>query len=279
MPFITVRKFSRSKVADQEPAQKEKIIEEEEHDIEPETENEEYTNQDDERDDTDNEFLADLHRSNYNPIDPKQEKENIKRMKEQEREQQKKDREHERMIKRADKSMKKVRTVSHVNDDDDVFSDHGTEILGKNKHILLKKVSQYKSLFKEELKTFKIKRNASEDELKSYLDEMQILVEINALDEFLTDSIISSIKVVEGVSSLTKNYNITGLSEMLRSNKQFNSLLKQLFIKYGSYQAVPPEWQLVILVATSTFICVQKNRNKNQINNYLNEAIPIPEVK
>ena len=279
MPSINVRKFSRSKV----PEPENKIIHEEEQEMEQEryeeTEHEGYTSPDDERDDTDNEFLADLHKSNYNPIDPKQEKEDIKRMKEQEREQQKKDREHERMIKRAEKSVKKARTpVSHGNDDD-VFSDHGTEILGKEKHVLLKKVSQYKSLFKDELKSFKIKRGSSETELKSYLEEMQTLVEINSLDEFLTDSIIQSIKVAEGVSSLTKNYNITGLADMLRSNKQFNSLLKQLFIRYGSYQAIPPEYQLMLLVATSSWICCQKNRNKNQINSYLNEQIPIPEVK
>ena len=105
-------------------------------------------------------------------------------MKEQEREELKKERVHERMIKRAEKSMKKTRpSVSHSRNDDDVFSDHGSEILGKEKHILLKKVSQYKSLFTEELKTFKVKRNASEAELKSYLEEMQTLVEINTLDE------------------------------------------------------------------------------------------------
>ena len=105
---------------------------------------------------------------------------------------------------------------------------------------------------------------------------MQTLVEINSLDEFLTDSIIQSIKVVEGVSSLTKNYNITGLADMLKSNKQFNSLLKQLFIKHGSYANLPPEYQLMILVCASSWICVQKNRNKNTINSYLNEPIPIP---
>ena len=283
MPIISVRKFSRSKVPDPqpEPEQSNKIIREEEperyEEPEHETEHEGYASPDEDRDDTDNEFLADLHKSNYNPIDPKQEKEDLKRLKQEQREELKKEREHERMIKRAEKSIKKSKVqVSRGNDDDDIFSDHGTEILGKDKHLLLKKVGQYKSLFKDELKTFKVKRNASEGELKAYLDEMQTVVEINTLDEFLTDSIIQCIKIVEGVSSLTKNYNITGLADMLKSNKQFNNLLKVLFVKYGSYQSMPPEWQLALLVATSSFMCMQKNRNKSQINSYLNEPIPIP---
>ena len=75
MPNINVRKFSRSKVADPEPENK--IIEDEpetEQERYIETDHEGYASPDDDRDDTDNEFLSDLHKSNYNPIGPKQEK-------------------------------------------------------------------------------------------------------------------------------------------------------------------------------------------------------------
>ena len=76
------------------------------------------------------------------------------------------------------------------NDTDSIFSDEGTAILGKNKNILLKKVRQFKNLFPEELKKFKIKANPTEQELKNYLEEMEILVELNNVDDFLTDSIV-----------------------------------------------------------------------------------------
>ena len=277
MVLINVRKFSRSKVAEPEPENK--IIHEEEPERYEETEHEGYTSPDDEREDTDDEFLADLHKSNYNPIDPKQEKEELKRMKEVQREEQRKDKEAERMIKNAAKSMKKTRTpVSHGNEDD-IFSDTPTPIMGKDRLILQKKISQYKSLFADELKGFKVKKNASSEELKASLDEMETIVQVGTLDEFITDSVLQSIKVVEGVSSLTKGYNISGLSDLLKSNPQFHKLLKQLYVKHNTFAQIPPEYQLLLIVTTSSFICIQKNRNKNQINSYLNEPIPIPEIK
>ena len=61
------------------------------------------------------------------------------------------------------------------------------------KHILLKKVKQYKNLFPEELKKFKIKPNPSEQELQNYLSEMEILVELDSVDEFIMDGVIQSL--------------------------------------------------------------------------------------
>jgi len=278
-----VKRFSRSKVPDPqpEPEQSNKIIQEEEperyEEPEHETEHEGYASPDEDRDDTDNEFLADLHKSNYNPIDPKQEKEDLKRLKQEQRKELKKEREHERMIKRAEKSIKKSKVqVSRGNDDDDIFSDTPTPIMGKDRLILQKKISQYKSLFADELKSFKVKKNASSEELKASLEEMETIVQVGTLDEFITDSVLQSIKLIEGVSSITRNYNISGLSDLLKSNPQFHKLLKQLYVKYNTFSQILAEYQLLVLVATSSFICVQKNRNKSQINSYLNEQIPIP---
>ena len=276
---MNVKRFSRSKVP-VEPEPENKVFIQKPDDEQPETEVEQYA-YDGEREDTDaDDFLADLHKSNYNPIDPKQEKEDLKRLKEEEREQKKRDKENERLIRQAEKRLTKNKSrVSSSQIEDDIFSDNGTEIIGKDKHILLKKVSQYKSLFKDELKSFKIKRNATEGELKACLDEMQTLVEINSVDEFLTDSILQSIKIIEGVSFLTKNYNVTGLADMLRENKHFNALLKQLFIKYGSYSQIPIEYQMMMIVATSAWICRNKNISKQKIESFLNEPIPIQETK
>jgi hypothetical protein len=89
----------------------------------------------------------------------------------------------------------------------------------------------------------------------------------------VTEGILASLKIIEGVSARTK-YNVSGLSIILGSNPQFHSLVKQLYLKYGgNYASVPPEYQLVFLVATSSYICVQKNANKSAMNDYLNTPV------
>jgi hypothetical protein len=83
-----------------------------------------------------------------------------------------------------------------------MLSANGSEILGRDKRILLTKIRQYKSLFPETFKTFKIKANANVQELQTYLDEMDSIVECDSVEQFLLDSILQSIKLIEGVSSL-----------------------------------------------------------------------------
>jgi hypothetical protein len=81
-------------------------------------------------------------------------------------------------------------------------------------------------------------------------------------------------KVIEGASSYTR-YNISGLSDILRNNKQFHSLCKQLYIKYNTFARIDPEYQLLFLVATSAYICRQKNIGRSQMDAYLNEEVKI----
>ena len=161
-----------------------------------------------------------------------------------------------------------------INNDFDtsMFSQNGSEILGRDKRILLTKIRQYKTLFPDTFKTFKIKANASTQELQTYLDEMDSIVECDAVEQFLIDSVIQSIKLIEGVSSLTK-YDIQGLADLLKANKQFHQLSKQLFIKYGVFKAVPPEFQLLMLVSTTAYICNCKNKRKGELESYLNQPI------
>ena len=105
---------------------------------------------------------------------------------------------------------------------------------------------------------------------------MEILVELDSVDDFLTDSILQSLKVVENVSATTTNYNISGLSDLLKNNKQFHTLCKQLYIKYNCFSQVPPEYQMMFLISTSMYICRNKNIKKNELNSFLNETINIP---
>jgi hypothetical protein len=169
------------------------------------------------------------------------------------------------------------RTAAAADDGDSVFAAEGSEILGRDKRQLITKITQYKQLFPKELKGFKVKKNATPQEMRAYLDEMSCIVETGTLDEFITESILGCLKMVEGVSSYTQNFNISGLADMLKMNPQFNNLVKQLYIKYNTFDAVPPEQQLIILVATTSYICIQKNKNRAKLESYLNEpAVVFP---
>jgi hypothetical protein len=67
------------------------------------------------------------------------------------------------------KPKKEKERKSHFEDDNSLFDEKGTEILGKDRRMLLSKIRQYKSLFPEELKKFKIKKNCSIEDLNLYL--------------------------------------------------------------------------------------------------------------
>ena len=73
---------------------------------------------------------------------------------------------------------------------------------------------------------------------------MEHIIETGTVNQFLEDSIIQCIKIIEGVSSKTK-YNISGMADMLSMNKEFNSLCRQLFLKYGVFSKIPIEYQLI----------------------------------
>ena len=121
--------------------------------------------------------------------------------------------------------------------DDSMYSQTGSEILGRDKRILITKIRQYKTLFPDTFKTLKIKVNANLQELQSYLSEMDCMVECESVEQFVLDSILQCIKMIEGVSSYTK-YDIQNLSDLLKQNKQFHKLSKQLFIKYKIFSAL-----------------------------------------
>jgi len=161
-----------------------------------------------------------------------------------------------------------------VRDNDSLFGDDATPILGKDKRVIIAKLHQYKNLFKEELKKFKIKPNASEEQLKACLSEMEAIVETSSIDNFMTESILQSIKLIEAGSARTK-YNISGTAEMLKQNQQFHNLIKQLYVKYNIFSKVPPEFQLVLLVGTTAMLCKTKNDKKDHIESFLNEKIII----
>ena len=225
----------------------------------------------------DDNFLAELNNSNYQKEqeEEQQKEEKLKQNKELDKERIKQEKEHEKFIKQIEKeSSKQERTNKNkINSDNDLYSDTPTEIQGKDKLLLIHKIKQYKNLFPDELKTFKIKPNASINELKAYIDEMDIILTTSNVDQFLTDSILQCIKLFVIPTSKTKNFNITGLSDLLKANIQFHQLCKKLYLKYGCFDKIPEEYQLLILVATTAYVCKNKNSNKSELEAYLNETI------
>lgn len=141
----------------------------------------------------------------------------------------------------------------------------------KDKILLNHKIKQYKLLFPDELKSYKVSPTASVSKLKAHLEEIEILISLDSVDTFIMESVFYSIKMIEGFSARTKNYNIEGLADMLKQNPDFIKLAKQLYLKYNTFENIPPEYQMMMIVATSTYVCLQKNKNKSQMEDLLNQ--------
>ena len=157
--------------------------------------------------------------------------------------------------------------IDSWNDDD------ATPILGKDRRILTSKIQQYKNLFPEILGKFKLKKNPTVEDLQEVLEEMEVMVNCSSVEDFLNDSILQCLKMIEGASSYSR-YDVSGMSDLLRQNKQFHQLSKMLYIKYKVFSNIPPEYQMVMLMATTAYVCVEKNKRKASLEEYLNTTIP-----
>jgi len=231
----------------QEP-QLEPVLEPQSYEFEPlEAENEDISN---------DPFLDDLNNENFQePPSEKEQKLQEKEFKEQ--------------AKIHKKNQLKEQKVNSIFETSDLFDETGTEIIGRDRRVIINKLNQYRSLFPKELSKFKVKKGASIDELQAYLQEMSTIVECSSYDNFLSDSIIQTVKLIEGATQPTR-YDISGCADMLKANPQFNNLLKQLYVKYNVFSKIPPEIQMVLLVSTTAYICINKNKNKASLTNYLN---------
>jgi len=208
-------------------------------------------------------FLEELNNDNYQePPTEKEQRELQKEFKEQIKEQAKAHKKHEM----------KEKKVNNIMESSDLFDETGTEIIGRDRRVIINKLNQYRSLFPKELSKFKVKKGASIEELQAYLQEMSTIVECSSYDNFLSDSILQTIKLVEGGTAATR-YDISGCADMLKANPQFNNLLKQLYVKYNVFTKIPPEIQMVLLVSTTSYICINKNKNKGLLNEYLNQPM------
>lgn len=283
MPLkVNVKKFSRSKkiepieqieekgIAEQEPEIKNIIETNDDYDASDELDNEEEEEKDD--------FLTDLTNDRY--VEPptqsevkekeKQQKEIMKERMKMEKEREKQEKEYLKQLKQEQK--KETKFINILESNNDLFSDTPTEIVGKEKRELINKITQYRNLFPKELAKFKVKKNCNVEELKAYLIEAESIVECSSVDGFITDSILQCIKLVEIGSNRTR-FNISGCADALKANPKFHSLLKQLYCKYGCFNKIPAEYQLMMMVSTTSYMCMNKNRNKASFEQYLNQPM------
>ena len=147
-----------------------------------------------------------------------------------------------------------------------------SEIKGISRLTKLNTIKKYQLLFQSELKDFTFKKNASSEELSIIITEMQTIVELSSIDDFLVNSIYDTLLMLEPYTVPTR-CNITGISAMLKLNPNFTSILKKLILKYDLSTSTSPEIQLIIIITTSLYMTIQKNNSKIEINNYLNQKI------
>lgn len=283
-PKVNVQRFSRAKVNTLPTIQEELKqtkgfgvvkLDERVDDVEDEpSENEEESNEDDG-------FLGELANDVFvSEVEiEKQEKETKKQQKEREAEERRQERErkrYEKSLKDAEKSVVKTESTRKRKEDDELFANKATELYGRDKLQLMAKIQQYKVLFPEnkQLKALKLKKNPSVEELQAVLSECEAIVETDCVEGFVTDSILASMKMVEFASTRTK-YNIKGMSEMLRQNPQFTSLCKQLYLKYKVFSKTPPEAQMMLLLMSTAYVCIEKNKADEKKANTLNRDIDL----
>ena len=207
-------------------------------------------------------FLKNLENGSFTPEPSEKDVKQLKReAKEYEREVKRQVAEQERQQRKLEKQMKKEE------------EDEGDKPAGPEKIRLIMKIKKYQELFPDEVKHFKMKKNPSVEQLEAYIEELQIITESGGMDAFFNDIVLECIKGVENISTCTENYNISGVSILLKSNKKFNTLCKQLQLKYNIFVNVPPEIQLVLIISTTSMLCMNKNKNKKELNSYLDQPI------
>ena len=167
---------------------------------------------------------------------------------------------------------KQIKIQEKLQEKENEINNDSTEIIGKTKRQLLTKINKYKKLFKSELSDYKINKNGSEDELKNHIINIQDLLDCNEVDNYINDSIFHCIKMIEPFTSKTR-YDLTGLSNMLKMNPQFDTMCKKLLLKYNCFTNTPIEYQMIMLVSTSVYLTIQMNKIKPAMEHFLNQKI------
>ena len=182
----------------------------------------------------------------------------------------------DKFLPKLDKTKNKKKEIFIKNENIEEEDDN-TVILGKEKRELINQIYKYKELFKEELIQFDVKniKKLKIDKLKEYIIEIQTIIELACCDDFISDSIYIVIQQLEPLCKNYSKYDISGLTNLLKTNKDFNKLMKQMMLKYNCYNQTSVEFQLLLIIISSVYLVTNKNKNtnKDKINKYLDEKI------
>ena len=148
-----------------------------------------------------------------------------------------------------------------------------TPILGNQKRQLLQKIREYRLLFPDELGDFKVKNNATEEELNDAINEMDSIVNTSMVDRMLREGLLLGITTVEQISTRFPLLDITGTRDALAQNPEFTKLCKILWIKHGFCQQLTPESRMLLLVTSTAVVCNAENRKRHQLERLLDRPL------
>ena len=224
---------------------------------------------------SEDEFLAELNNDTWK--DPEVQQEQQKEEKKRQTEMEKLKREDRRRMLEDDKLERARLKLQKQSKVDEALTSGEIELLGRERHELLRRIVQYKTEFKTELKGIKVpKKNITVELLNKIIEECECILDLGGAQAFVMDGLFQSIRVVEGVSSMTKSWDISGLADALRKDPHFNSLCRRLYIRYGSFSQVDPLYQATFIVITSAYVMRTKNMQRKSMDAFLDERIPIP---
>jgi predicted ribosome quality control (RQC) complex YloA/Tae2 family protein len=82
-------------------------------------------------------------------------KDTIEEIEKQQKQYEKQQKEH---LKHKEKHFKIQEKVNSIYENNDLFDDKGSEIIGRDRRVIINKLNQYRNLFPKELSTFKVKK-------------------------------------------------------------------------------------------------------------------------
>ena len=161
-----------------------------------------------------------------------------------------------------DKEVIQQENIIENNIEDDSIMNNENEYLSDFNNTF--RFDEVENVVKNELKSFRVKKNPSEEELQKYL-EIDSILSTSKLDAFISDCIYYILQILETTSQRYPNYNLKGITDALKNNVQFNELMKILSVKYGVFSNTPPEIQMSIIVISTAYLTIMNNRKERDL--------------
>lgn len=131
------------------------------------------------------------------------------------------------------------------------------------------KLARYLDLFDLDIKSLK---NMTEEELDTLLKDIQMTVSIRSSNTFNKEIFFTGVATAEPiVSSLTKSYDITGMSNILRQDPEIDDLLEEISLQNNKYTS--PHMRLAMALVKSALATNMINNKKNELKNNIEKPL------